>query len=273
MTKKNMYKGLVSVSTILGIVACSVLYYLYYEPFYNGYMQTEGMFGVVLIILFRIILIFGITAYMFHEWFKQEMQYLSDLPFLFGTFFLILIFGKVLDLLFFVTFFTIDASLFIMKVRFFVAILTLIPMMYLSIGMILYYFSLKNKYEKLNNEKYRNNIGTAILVLIITVEIIAVILATTISAVLILLPLFVLPSIATIVWLFYFSDKNKALSKVNSKILTIGFFLLLISQILRPLAQNILGSTVHYIIFVEVIDLFVFLIIFLGFYMKADYKT
>ena len=87
----------------------------------------------------------------------------------------------------------------------------------------------------------------------------------------IMLPLIVLPSFAIIVWLFYFSYKNKALSQVNSKILTIGFGALIISQTLRPIVKFIYGETTTYIIICETIDFFVFLVIILGFVIKAKF--
>lgn len=272
MNKKELYKLYLSLAAILGLIIVGLLYILNVDSVIKGYMETEGMIWVVVIIMFRVIVLFIGTFYIFKQWFGQEELYFSDLPFLFGILFFTLIIGKLLDLLFFITYFTLgfESTLFLMKIRFIVLVLTLIPMIYLSVGMILYYFSLKNKFENLKIEKYRDKLRIKILVCIIIIEITAVFLASTVNTILILLPIFVLPSILTIVWLFYFSYKNNALRKVNSKLLMIGFGLLLITQLLRPILQNIMGNNASYVLIVEVIDFIVFMEIFIGFYMEAS---
>jgi hypothetical protein len=272
MKKKELYKLYISLATILGLIFVGILYIINIDSVVEGYIETEGMLWVVIIILIRICTLSIGSWYIFHQWFGQEEVYLSDLPFLFGILFFILIFGKLLDLLFFLTFFTLglEGTILLMKIRFIVLILTLIPMIYLSIGMILYYFSLKNKYESLKEEKFRDKLRTKILMCIILIQILAVFLATTVSTILILLPLFVLPSICTIVWLFYFSYKNNALRKVNSKLLMIGFGSLLATQLIRPIMQIIIGNQTMYVLTTELIDFVAFLVIFIGFYMDAS---
>jgi len=274
MTKKQLFKCLIIVIIITGIISIFTLFTIYTSEINRSLTNVEGAWASLFIILFRIAILSGMTFYVFQKWFKQEAQYLSDLPSLFGFFFLFLIFGKFLDMLFYLTYFTLedDEVLLLLKVHFFIAILTLFPMIYLSLGMILYYFSLKNKYKKLNNEKYRNKVRMTIIVIITLTEIIAIILAPNTVIVGILLPCFVLPSLLTIAWLFAFAHKNKALPQVNPLILTFTFIAYLISQIMRPLFQNIFDPAL-YIIVSEIIDLIIFAFIFLGFYLKPHYKT
>ena len=102
---------------------------------------------------------------------------------------------------------------------------------------------------------------------------IAVAMAPNTTIIGILLPLFVIPSLIIIVWLFQFAYRNKRLSQVNPLILTFGFSAYLISQIIRPLLQNLLGAGTTYIIIAEIIDLIIFIIIFIGFYLKANYES
>jgi len=273
MMKKNLYIGIIILIAVLGTLMISILYAINMAAIYKGYAQVEGTFEVTVLISIRILLLMGMTWTMFRKWYKQEKQYFEDLPFLFGLFFFFLIFGKLLDLLFDLTFFILemDMVLFLLKVRFFLAILTLAPMMYLSLGMILYNLSLKEKHEKLRVEKHRNKVRRLIIILIVLIESIAVVLAPNTIVVGMLLPIFVIPSLIIIVWLFQFAYRNKKISQVNTLILTIGFALYLISQLGRPLLQNIVGESATYVIIAELIDLFLFLFIFIGLLLKASY--
>lgn len=275
MIKKNLYMGVISLLAVLGTIMITILYAINMSAIYDGYTQTEGIFEVVILILIRIFLLAGMTWVMFRKWYKQEDHYFADLPFLFGLFFFFLIFGKFLDLLFDLTFFTLekDMVLFLLKIRFFVVILTLFPMIYLSIGMFLYNLSLKEKHEKLHVEKHRDKVRIRIIILIVLIEMIAVIMAPNTTIIGILLPVFVIPSLIIIVWLFQFAYRNKRLSQVNPLILTFGFSAYLVSQIIRPLLQHLVASAALYIIFAELIDLIIFVIIFIGFYMKANYES
>lgn len=273
MLKKNLYMGGIFFLAVLGSIMIVILYTINMKAIYQGYTQTEGTFEVVTLILIRIFLLIGMTWTMFRKWYKQEDHYFADLPFLFGLFFFFLIYGKFLDLLFDLTFFILEEQmvLFLLKIRFFVVILTLFPMIYLSIGMFLYNLSLKEKHEKLHVEKHRDKVRIRIIILIVLIEMIAIIMAPNTTIIGILLPLFVIPSLIIIVWLFQFAYKNKRLSQVNPLILTFGFSAYLVSQIIRPLLQNLLASASLYIIISELIDLVIFIIIFIGFYIKANY--
>ena len=98
MNKKKKYKLTIILSVILGSIAIIALYANNTKAISEGYNQTDGMIFVVLVILIRVCILTGMTYYMFHAWFLQEKQYFSDLPFLFGFFFIVLIFGKFLEL-------------------------------------------------------------------------------------------------------------------------------------------------------------------------------
>ncbi|MFX1445709.1 MAG: hypothetical protein ACFFHV_20020 [Promethearchaeota archaeon] len=271
MDQKNSYKMFLIIAVILSIVGVGWLYVKYLSEINESLLTIKGARILAFIILIRVGVLSIMSFYVFHQWFKQEKQFLSDLPFLFGLVFLTLIFGKFLDLLFNLTFFTLnrETTLFLLKIRFFILIMTLFPFLYLSIRMILYYLSLKERFKRLGNQNYQNKLTLFFLALIVSIESIAIILAPNFTVIGILLPCFVIPSLLTIIWLFYFSYKNKALPSVNSKVLTIGFSALLFSQFFRPIAQNIFGETMTYAIIVEGIDFFVFLIIFIGFYLEA----
>ena len=265
--KKSLYISIILLSVSLGLIAVMLLYYLNWGIIVESYNTQEGALGVVLIISSRILIVSGMAFYTFFRWFKQEEQYFSDIPFLFGLFFMFLVFGKTLDMFVAFIFFQLNASivLVVLKIRYFIMILDFFPMIYLSSEMILFSFSLKPRYKRLTSEKERNKTSLKFITLILIIEGIAGLIAPNSIILSIYYPIIVIPSLLTIVWLFYFAYKNKRLSQVNTLILTIGFGLYLISQIIRPLAQFIIGESAVFLVFAETIDLIIFIIIFVGF--------
>lgn len=272
LTKARTYKILLLLIVVSGLVPLLLLYFLYLREIQQAITHTEGAWPGVIIILIRIGFISVMSYYMFHRWFKQEEQYLSDLPFLFGIFLLLLAFGKILDLFWDLTFFTFndDFVMFLLKIRFFIIILEMAPLIFLSINMILYLRSLRRK--STGDEKQRNKATFRIMLLIVAIETTAVILAPNFLIMGILLPCIVIPSILVIIWMFLFAYKNKRLSQVHPLIIAIGFIAWFISNIARVVLQIIFGETPTYIFTAEMIDFFVFLIIFLGFCLKANYS-
>ncbi|MFX1389394.1 MAG: hypothetical protein ACFE9Z_04940 [Promethearchaeota archaeon] len=274
MEQKNLYKVILSISILLGLALVTLLYLLNLPIIIQAYTNIEGMDLIVIILLVRIVILFASSMYMFYKWFTQEKIFLSDLPFLFALFFLLLTFGKMIDLFFDLTYlyFLESLNLIVIKIRYFIIIFTVLPLIYLSITMILYYFSLREKSQKLKEEKSRNKISLIIIIIVLVIESVAILLVSDTPSISILLPAVVIPSLLVIVWLFAFAHRNKRLSQVNSLVLMIGFAAYLISQILRPLFQILLGETSGYLIVSEILDLIIFAIIFIGFYLDANYK-
>ena len=258
---------------VVGLIAVVLLYVFNWAIIIETYQTHEGTLGIVLAIGTRIIIVSLMAIYTFYSWFKQEKQYFSDMPFLFGVFFLLLIFGKMLDLFIDFSYFQLDSGLLllVMKARYFIAIFDLLPMMFLSLYMILISLSVKERFNKLSNEKYLNKIRLRILVIVIAIEIIVNIFILSIENAPIIYPITILPSLIAIVWLFNFAWRNQRLSQVNTFILMIGFGLYLITSILRPLIQFIVGESPLFVITAESIDIIIFVIIFIGFYKKSNY--
>ena len=271
--KKNFYFLTLSSSVSLGIIAVFSLYFINWNSIVESYVTIEGALGVVLAISLRITIVSGMALYTFFQWFKQEEQYLSDLPFLFGLYFVLLVFGKSLDLFGAFIFFQLNEIivLTVLKVRFFIMVLNFFPMIYLSSEMILFSFSLKPRFKNLTNERKRNKISIRFIVVVILIESIAGIMASNQRTLSIYYPIIVIPSLLTIVWLFNFAHKNKRLSQINTLTLTMGFGAYLISQIIRPLAQFVIGESAMFLILAETLDLIIFVVIFIGFYGKSHY--
>lgn len=274
MEKKQLYKLIIILGVILGTIGILTLFIIFYSEINETLVNVEGAWTVLIIVLIRMGICSFMSFYMFWQWFKQEEQYLSDIPFLFGLFFLLFVYGKALDLVVNFTYYTLDTNTFllILKLRHFVLILTLIPMIYLSIGIILIIRSLKKNREKLRDEKYRNKLRFKIIVIIFIIESIIIALIPNATFAGIIVPIIAFPSLIVIIWMFYFAYRNQRLPQTHPLIISIGFGLYLITQTIRPLVQIIIGLTATFLIIVEIIDLLVFVIIFIGVLKKVKYK-
>ena len=85
-----------------------------------------------------------------------------------------------------------------------------------------------------------------------------------------------MPSLAWIVYTFYWAHRNKQLFQIKPLIIAIIFFIDLILYVLsiitNPFRKKIIGFSTSYIIFAELIDLIIIIVIFLGYYMESNYK-
>ena len=275
LRKKRVQLFIILASIVLGILAIVLLYTFNWIHIVDSYITQEGSLGVVIIISLRIVFVSGMGLYTLYQWFKQEERFISDMPFLFALFFILLVFGKVLDLFVDFIFFQHDLELvlIVLKARYLIMIFDFLPMIYLSSEMILFSLSLRNRFKRLSDKKYQNKVRTRVLVALLLIEAIAGILAPNVRILSMFYPIIVIPSLITIVWLFRFAYKNKRLSQVNTFILTVGFGMYLISQIIRPLIQFIIGESPLFLIIAESTDLLIFIIIFIGFSKKANYAT
>lgn len=273
LEKKETYLLSILIGILAGSIGIVLLYALNFTAILKTLQIIEGANIILIVVVLRMSLLAMMAYIMFKQWFSQENQFFSDLPFLFGLFFLILIFGKLLDMLYYFTYFTLDEEtvLVYIKIRQFVAISTLAPMLYLSIMMILFFLTINEKIHKYNDTRERDIISMKILFLILIIESIAIILTPNPQVAGIILPLFVIPSLIIVVWIFYFSYKNQRLSSVHPLIVSFGFAAFLCSNIFRPLAQFILGETAIFTIIVEIVDIIVFIVIFTGLIIKVKY--
>ena len=275
MKYKRLYKSIILLSVTLGVIIVFLSFAFNISLINKSLNEVEGLWGVVIIISIRIILLSVMSFYVFNKWFKQEEQYMSDIPNLFGLFLLLLTFGKILDLFWDLTYFRFDEKfvLFLLKVRFLIIILELIPLMYLSIFMILYLLSLRERFKKLANKKYSDKLTIELLLVIVMIEIFAVVIAPDVFALSRILPFILIPSLIVIIYIFFIAYRHQRLSQVHPLIIAIGFLLYTISTILRSVIQVMMDESAKPIIISETIDLFVFIIIFIGLYMKANYSN
>jgi len=266
--KEGRYKLALLISIVLAITGVGILFGINWSLIIQAFQDYEGAFQVVLVISIRIIILSTTVFYLFRKWFKQEAQYLSDIPFLLGLFFLILIFGKAVDLLWDLTFFTFSdgTALLFLKLRFFIIIFEVAPLIYL--GMEIIFFRLEDRYIKLKDKNYMNKVRKMLITAMLGVESVVIIIGPNFTIMGIILPIILIPSLLGIVYIFYMAYSLNRLTIVKPGILTISFFLYMLSNVFRPVMQNLLGETASYIIIVELVDIVIFLIIFLGLYKK-----
>ena len=181
----------------------------------------------------------------------------------------LLTFGRTIDIFWDLTFFTFDDAfvLLLVKIRYFIIIFEVAPLIYLGFEII--FFKLEDRFTKLKDKKFMNRLRTRIIAIIVGVESVTIIIVPNITLLGMVLPIILIPSLLGIVYIFYLAYRYNRLKMVKPKILTIGFLLYMISNILRPVMQSILGETANYVILVELVDLCIFLVIFLGLYKKT----
>jgi hypothetical protein len=264
--KMKKYKYSIILCIFFAGMGIFFLYFVNFPLIVKAFAEYEGALEVVITISLRILLLSIISLYLFNKWFNQEAQYLSDIPFLLSMFFLILLFGKAVDLFWDLTFFTFNEGLVLLflKFRFFIIIFEVAPLIYLGFEII--FFRLEDRFSKLKDQRYMNKLRITLIAIIIGIESCAVIIAPNNTTMGMLLPYIVIPSLLGIVYIFFLAYRLNRLNVVKPGILTIGFFLYLISNIFRPVMQNILGEAASYIIIAEIVDIFVFLVIFIGLY-------
>ncbi|MFW9897082.1 MAG: hypothetical protein ACFFD7_14850, partial [Candidatus Thorarchaeota archaeon] len=137
------------------------------------------------------------------------------------------------------------------------------------LGFEIIFFRLEDIFQKLRNKEYMNQLRLKLIIIIVIVEFIAVSLSPTVLILTMLLPIFLIPSFMGIVYIFVLAYRYNRLSVVKPKILTIGFSLLLASSIVRMLLFLLLGENAGWVIFVEIIDLSIYIVVFFGLYKKS----
>ena len=267
-SKKAVYRLYILLSIIASSIGVGILYLFNMSLILKAFRDYDGALQVVLIISTRIIILAFTSYYLFHKWLKQEAQYLTDIPFLLGLFFIILMFGKAIDLFWDLTFFSFTDTivLLFLKFRFFIIIFEVAPLLYLGLEII--FFRVQDRFNRLKDKKFMNKLRIIIISSIVFVESFTVIITSNNTIMGLILPCIVIPSLIGIVYIFFLAYRLKRLTVVKPGILTIGFFLYLVSNIFRPLMQNILGEEASYIIIAELVDIIVFLVILVGLYKK-----
>ena len=88
MNLKNAYLSILILSIFISALGIAILYFFLFYHIIETLETVEGAWYTLYIIIVRMVVLSVLTIYMFRLWFKQEKQYLTDIPFLFALFFL-----------------------------------------------------------------------------------------------------------------------------------------------------------------------------------------
>ncbi|NVM45799.1 MAG: hypothetical protein HWN79_12865 [Candidatus Lokiarchaeota archaeon] len=263
---------------------CSVIL-LYYVPFYSEisemYSTNNFVILITIIILIRIsVSIYG-TYFLFKLWISKNSRRFTNLPLTFGIFFFLFVPAKLMDLLVFTTYrlytdfgFSYYLLLYIIKLRYFILTLSILPL-FLS-GIYLYLFRLNLRKPELKRKKLSKKLTVLFSILYFPIFFIIIIFLNEINMFSYVGALMTLSSLSFVIWVFLTAYKGKILSEINSLIISIGFICYLISNLILPILTNVIGPTslegerIGGLI-LELGTLFSMIIIIIGFKKKANY--
>ena len=252
------------------IIFFSVIYTIYWSLLITTILSIEGLWIGVLAIIVRILILGLMSFFLYRKWLRQEAVYVSDAYFLFGSFFGILTFAKIYDLFFNIVIiaetFNTDIILLLTKIRFFVIIVNLIPVLYIGLDAILIYINMK-KNKEMNKEQF-NQLRLRIMFGFVIVTALVIVLAPTFDFLNLVFPFITILIYIAIAFMFLFMYKNKRLKQANGLIIGIAFICFLISNLLRTILIN---ANLTFGIFAELIDIGVNLFMFIGFISKPKY--
>ncbi|MHA1670326.1 MAG: hypothetical protein ACTSV5_07060 [Promethearchaeota archaeon] len=270
--KKIKFKWYLIGSVIFIGTIFTLLYIIFWATISYSLTQLSDTMLSIFASLIRIVVLGIMSLLLFIKWFKQEAIYTSDAYFLFALFFMILTCGKILDLhynLLLVSELLDDAFLLVfLKIRFFLIIFTLLPVLFIGLQAIM---TLTSAYIKEMSDSRFNKIRSGILFIFAVFFSIIIILANSISALITVLPFFTFLIYIALGIMFLFMYKNKHLSQANGLIIGIGFFAFVISNIFRAIMSVYALDTPSIFFIIEGVDICVNFLMFIGFIKKPKY--
>lgn len=270
--KKIKYKWYLIGSVVIIGTIFTLLYVIFWSTIQYSLTQIPNTMLSVIASLIRIVVLGIMSLLLFIKWFKQEAIYTSDAYFLFAVFFMILTCGKILDLhynLLLVSELLDDTFLLVfLKIRFFLIIFNLLPVLYIGLQAIM---AIARAYIKEMSESRFNKIRSWILYIFAAVFSIIIILATNISSLITVLPFFTIMIYFLLAIMFLFMYKNKHLSQANGLIIGIAFFAFIASNIFRSIMSVYALENPSIFFIIEGVDILVNFLMFIGFIRKPKY--
>jgi len=265
--KKNfLYSILIIVLSL--IISFTLLFNFYWSVVITTLAANEDFLLILAIILSRILILGFMSFFLYRKWLKQEAIYTSDAYFLFGSFFGILSCGKIYDILYNLAFismsFDAEFILLLLKIRFFIIVVNVMPILYIGLDVIITFFNMYRNKEM--DKKQFNKLRLRIILIFILILVLVISLAPTTDFLSKILPFITLVMFLGIAIMFLFMYKNERLSQANGLIIGIAFICFIASNLLRSLSIEL-----YYVAFIEIIDIGVTLLIFIGFVTKPKY--
>jgi len=225
--------------------------------------------NLILLILstsLKSIVIFSLGTVLFRKWLKQNQRYYSDFPFLNSLGFYFYAIGKLFDIYLYIRFRTNDTSgiisdslvLAFAKARFLLSpVIVLLPYVIL---MLVIWFQGRKKLQ----------IGIGVGWALISIS--AVLVARSYPQLLIINVVIAFPPIFLSIITFGIIHHQKRLPQINSLILMIGWSSYVVSQLIRSIWVNLGSGTWGLSYVAELIEMFTFVIIGIGFMIPAFYN-
>lgn len=224
---------------------------------------------LVLASLIKLLAILGITTILLYRWFHQSKRYLTDFPFLMGLTFAFYSLGKIFDIFLYYYLPNVlhvedlsqavaSGGLLIGKMRFFISpFLVVIPTIILLLEI---WIDGKTKWQITVLSSFNLS------------SLIAVIFANTYDQLLIVnMAISIIPIILTIIT-FSIIDRTKKMPQINSLMISIGWSLFLVSQLIRPIWKNLDPTYVWGLTWVgELVEMVPLVLMGVGFLIPARY--
>ena len=281
------YKKLVISSILFTITIFDVLFVVFFyipnlEVIANLYVVYYYATILTFIVIVRVIVSLYASIILWRLWLDEKRFSLFTLPFLFSLFFVIFLAAKIMDVIVYVALrmylaygYPHDFLLYIMKVRYLIAILNILPIFLVGIYLYLFKRSLKKEEFVIAPKTKRNaalfsflySLSLAIFITLINDWMLFSFFVFIVAV----------SSFSFAIWLFIVIHRTKRLPEINSLIISIGFTCYFIVNAISPLVMNLIfpisleGERLSALIF-ELGTLFSLIIIILGFKIKASYN-
>lgn len=281
--KDKIIFGFLLISVIIFYLLTIIFYFIpNFSVLYDLFSIFYFIIFFTVITVVRVLLSIYGSYFLFKIWLVKDTRSYSDLPFIYGLFFFILIPGKLMDLIIMLNFrlyadfgFSYGFLLNTIKVRYFILIINVVPL-FLS-GLYLYLFRLNLKKLDFKRERVSKRLTILFSLLYFPVFFSIVILLNDIYFFSYIGAIITFSSLSFVIWMFITVYKGKILPEINSLIISIGFVCYLIFNVLLPVYVNVIGqfSLEGERLAGSILELGTFIsmiIILLGFKKKAHYK-
>jgi len=270
--KKKKYKlGLLGVLIALSVVF-ALVYSLYWSTISFALTEVEDTWLAAIASILRIIILSIMSIILFRKWFKQEAIYTSDAYFLFALFFMILTYGKIYDLLYNLILISESfgdiALLYLLKVRYIIVVINIIPILYIGLEATMTFISV---YIKEISKKQFNQLRLWIVIIFLGIISFIIAIASSITFLISVLPFLTLAIFVMISIMFLFMYKNKRLSQANGLIIGLAFLVFIFTNIARSIISVRALNEPSLFVIAETLDIIANVLMFLGFISKPKY--
>lgn len=270
--KKQKYKlGLLGVLIAL-LVVFALVYSLYWSTISYALTEVEDTWLAAIASILRIIILSIMSIILFRKWFKQEAIYTSDAYFLFALFFMILTYGKIYDLLYNLILISESfgdmALLYLLKVRYIIVVINIIPILYIGLEATMTFISV---YIKEISKKQFNQLRLWIVIIFLGIISFIIAIASSITFLISVLPFLTLAIFVMISIMFLFMYKNKRLSQANGLIIGLAFLVFIFTNIARSIISVRALNEPSLFVIAETLDIIANVLMFFGFISKPKY--